>query len=598
MKRILFIIVFFLFPLFSVYGDPIPVYDNEHILAQNADGAGRVVVVDLDTDGDMDFLAALKYEKKVVWGENDGLQNFISHIIDNNFRGATSVKAVDFDGDGDLDVFGAAYTANEIAWWENDGSMNFTKHIIGDSLLHAFDVCVKDIDSDGDLDVVGAAIMSDLVAWWENDGNQNLTEHIITSNFGGAGNVDAADLDGDGDIDILGAAKYADKMAWWENDGNQNFIEHIIDGFYDNANCILAVDFDNDGDMDVMGAAKYGDEITWWENDGNQNFTKHTIGDNFDGAFEVYPADLDSDGDLDAVATAIFADEIAWWENSGDNLTFTKHLVVENFDAARSVYPADIDGDGDIDLMGAALDDDEIAWWESDLFNIYSDIDMAPESDPLIVTPGNIFNYTGSLTNKSDRPITFDILVGVETPEGVFDSLKFYTDIYLEPDSSTSAFLTQYVPATAPIGTYEYIAYSIDSDFSIVSDSASFTLILDAGDSPLGASPYGWDIEGKWGASYNNNVSENQPETPVIVSAYPNPFNANTEFSFDLWADSKVCLMIYDLLGRKVETLINERLPVGIQRINWDASEFPSGIYLYKLQVDNNVNVGKISLVK
>jgi len=55
---------------------------------------------------------------------------------------------------------------------------------------------------------------------------------------------------------------------------------------------------------------------------------------------------------------------------------------------------------------------------------------------------------------------------------------------------------------------------------------------------------------------------------------------------------------VYDLLGREVAVLVNETLPAGVYKATWDASRFPSGVYLCRMQAGEFVAVRKMLLVK
>jgi hypothetical protein len=70
----------------------------------------------------------------------------------------------------------------------------------------------------------------------------------------------------------------------------------------------------------------------------------------------------------------------------------------------------------------------------------------------------------------------------------------------------------------------------------------------------------------------------------TLSQNYPNPFNSSTVIRYNLDNDTDVKLEIYDLLGRKVETLISENQHAGMYAIIWYAKEIPSGVYFYKIQ--------------
>ena len=79
---------------------------------------------------------------------------------------------------------------------------------------------------------------------------------------------------------------------------------------------------------------------------------------------------------------------------------------------------------------------------------------------------------------------------------------------------------------------------------------------------------------------------------------YPNPFNPRTTVVFSIPISGLVNLTVYDVLGRKLETLVNEVMPVGTHSITWDGSRVPSGIYFIKLTNRNFSQTKKALLLK
>jgi xylan 1,4-beta-xylosidase len=77
------------------------------------------------------------------------------------------------------------------------------------------------------------------------------------------------------------------------------------------------------------------------------------------------------------------------------------------------------------------------------------------------------------------------------------------------------------------------------------------------------------------------------PQTYVLEQNYPNPFNSSTTISYSIPKPDFVTLKIYDMLGREIQTLINEYQEQNTYKINFDARNFSSGIYFYRLQVGN-----------
>ena len=79
---------------------------------------------------------------------------------------------------------------------------------------------------------------------------------------------------------------------------------------------------------------------------------------------------------------------------------------------------------------------------------------------------------------------------------------------------------------------------------------------------------------------------------------YPNPFNPTTSISYQLASASNVELTIYNMLGQKIKTLVDERQQAGSYRVNFDGSGLASGIYVYKLKADQLVQSRKMILMR
>jgi len=91
---------------------------------------------------------------------------------------------------------------------------------------------------------------------------------------------------------------------------------------------------------------------------------------------------------------------------------------------------------------------------------------------------------------------------------------------------------------------------------------------------------------------------ENAPATFRLSQNYPNPFNAQTEIAFELGNSMSIDLSIYDIAGRMVATLARGYFGEGYQYIIWDAGEFSSGIYFYRLETDLESYTRKMTLLK
>ena len=88
------------------------------------------------------------------------------------------------------------------------------------------------------------------------------------------------------------------------------------------------------------------------------------------------------------------------------------------------------------------------------------------------------------------------------------------------------------------------------------------------------------------------------PERFFLLNNYPNPFNASTTIKYELPHQSRVTIDIYNILGRKVETLYNGAQAAGLHSLIWNADEKSTGIYFYKLTAGEYKHTQKMMLLK
>ncbi len=94
-----------------------------------------------------------------------------------------------------------------------------------------------------------------------------------------------------------------------------------------------------------------------------------------------------------------------------------------------------------------------------------------------------------------------------------------------------------------------------------------------------------------------------QPGTPApltysLEQNYPNPFNPVTQIRFNLPENARVELSVYNLMGQEIARLLDRTVTAGSHMVTWDASQYASGIYFYKMKTDNYVMSRKMILVK
>ncbi len=88
------------------------------------------------------------------------------------------------------------------------------------------------------------------------------------------------------------------------------------------------------------------------------------------------------------------------------------------------------------------------------------------------------------------------------------------------------------------------------------------------------------------------------PEQFTLSQNYPDPFNPSTKIKYSVSQSSQVIIKVYDILGKEIETLVNEEKPTGSYEVNFNAGNLASGIYFYTLQAGKFTETKKLILLK
>jgi hypothetical protein len=95
-----------------------------------------------------------------------------------------------------------------------------------------------------------------------------------------------------------------------------------------------------------------------------------------------------------------------------------------------------------------------------------------------------------------------------------------------------------------------------------------------------------------------NEETSSLPHSFILYQNYPNPFNAKTTIKYYLLSNSFVRIEVYNIAGQSILTLIDKYESKGEHKISWDASEYSSGIYIYKLTLGNQTFTKRMTLLK
>lgn len=116
-----------------------------------------------------------------------------------------------------------------------------------------------------------------------------------------------------------------------------------------------------------------------------------------------------------------------------------------------------------------------------------------------------------------------------------------------------------------------------------------------------GIPPNGREIHPILSLSLVTNITPNSNEIPLLYKLnqnFPNPFNPTTNIKFELPKNGVVNLTVYNALGRKVSKLVSEQLSAGSYSVDWDGTNYPSGVYFYRIETEGFADTKRMLLIK
>jgi len=124
---------------------------------------------------------------------------------------------------------------------------------------------------------------------------------------------------------------------------------------------------------------------------------------------------------------------------------------------------------------------------------------------------------------------------------------------------------------------------------------------FDALHGQTGIPPNGREIHPILSFSLVTGISSGTNEIPSAYKLnqnFPNPFNPSTNIKFELPKNSLVKLTVFNILGKELTTLVNERLNAGTYSVDWDASNSPSGVYFYIIEAEGFTDTKRMLMIK
>jgi VCBS repeat protein len=294
--------------------------------------------------------------------------------------------ALDVDGDGDLDFIGAQYHPGPVFWLERPPCPlqdPWKYHLIDDSRQGGIDgvhgLALADMDGDSRSDLVAASGWTsgnfpDSIVWFRipQDVRQAKSrQRFVLADRDAPGfnhYPSTGDVNGDGRGDVASAAKAGPRgnwFAWWEHPASrptEPWKKHLISADQPGATNILIVDLNGDGKPDFLGSRGHGKGVVWFE---APNWTLHEIDNTLVGTHGLAAVDIDGDGDIDFATCAKDSGLLAWFENDGSG-RFTEHRIHED-QSICEIRLIDMNGDGTLDILVAAQESKNVVWYENRL---------------------------------------------------------------------------------------------------------------------------------------------------------------------------------------------------------------------------------------
>ncbi|MBE2257020.1 MAG: VCBS repeat-containing protein [Ignavibacteria bacterium] len=560
----------------------------------------------------------------------------------NDGGASRAVTLIDYNNDGLLDIYvtnGPQPGAVNFLY-KNNGNGSFTKitdlTIVND-VSRDDGASWADIDNDGFLDVCYVNWGNNADRLYRNNTMGNFTflnTSPVSTNFGFSEAVSFGDYDSDGLVDIFVTNSFGagHKNFLYKNLGNLYYVK-IDTGIAVNETAdsrgVNWIDIDNDRDLDIYVTNEVGQNNFLYINNGSGYFTKNTssaITTDASNSWSGSWGDYDNDGDMDVFVANHGNRPNALYRNDG-NLLFTKvNSTVINNDSGYHASSSwvDIDNDGDIDMFVTQAYGPPGVRLKNKLYK-----------NLLMETSSPNFEKITNDASVSDSGYSYGLAFGDMNSDGFPDLFVANTFnenqnnyFYLNNGNSNKYIQIRTSGVTsnrAGIGTKVKIKANINGNTvwqtKIVEGQSGYcsqNLWLNFG---LGNATVIDSMIVEWQSGSVNkfaniqlnrfisvienggivNINKYSNEIPLqftLEQNFPNPFNPETKINFSVKENSNVKLVVSDINGKEVQTLLKSNLTPGSYEVVFNGKNMSSGVYYYTLIADNFISSKRMVLIK
>lgn len=405
---------------------------TSNTIGASIDAPEKILLEDLDQDGDTDVLVSSQGQNYLQWFENTGYRQFSKPKTFKNLSQPSAIASGDLDNDGDVDIVAASYDQDEIVWFEQTSPGVFaSKQVISSSgdADGPTTLAVADLFNDGNLDVLAGAENQNRALYYEGNGQGSFgSRKILHTSANGIKQIHAEDLDQNGLMDVVTVNPGSDVPYAHFGDTGRNMSQAFgIPGVYFALEMTATADFSGDGFPDVALVSAGDNMLTWVESDTSKlnppgvnlyptfETPVNTISNQENGATTVLSMDIDGDTTPDLIVGTAGKEELAYYLNLGGGSFGSRQVLRTSVTDPNDLRAEDMDGNLSKDLVYV----DESGDYVAIEFNCEARAEIQDSlcfGDSLMVAGQMIgttgqYDFTVNRTGGCDSTIALDLTV-------------------------------------------------------------------------------------------------------------------------------------------------------------------------------------------